>query len=82
MPQSSEAQQGTTMHTILHTTNRLEIIWNTLVEEILGLHHSFPTTQIEHYDHMAALFDTLKRINTILIDLDRDIWTYISMELF
>lgn len=52
------------------------------VEEILGLHHSFPTTQIEHYDHMAALFDVLKRINTILIDLDRDIWTYISMDYF
>ncbi|MDX1721019.1 MAG: lyase family protein, partial [Salegentibacter mishustinae] len=41
------------------------------VQEKLGLHHSFPTTQIEHYDHMAALFDTLKRINNILIDLDR-----------
>lgn len=48
----------------------------------LGLKHSFPTTQIEHYDHMAALFDTLKRINTILLDLDRDIWTYISMDYF
>src|SRR5690606_1634880 len=45
------------------------------VQEKLGLHHSFPTTQIEHYDHMAALFDGLKRINTIIIDLDRDIWT-------
>jgi len=52
------------------------------VEEKLGLYHSFPTTQIEHYDHMAALFDTLKRINTILIDLDRDIWTYVSMDYF
>ncbi|OSY89470.1 adenylosuccinate lyase [Tenacibaculum holothuriorum] len=52
------------------------------VENILGLHHSFPTTQIEHYDHMAALFDGLKRINTILIDLDRDVWTYISMDYF
>lgn len=52
------------------------------VENILGLHHSFPTTQIEHYDHIAALFDCLKRINTILIDLDRDIWTYISMDYF
>jgi len=52
------------------------------VQEKLGLHHSFPTTQIEHYDHMAALFDTLKRINTILIDLDRDIWTYVSMDYF
>ncbi|NAS30318.1 adenylosuccinate lyase [Flavobacteriaceae bacterium R38] len=52
------------------------------VEEKLGLHHSFPTTQIEHYDHLAGIFDGLKRINTILIDFDRDIWTYISMEYF
>ncbi|MGJ8684170.1 MAG: adenylosuccinate lyase [Nonlabens sp.] len=52
------------------------------VESRLGLTHSFPTTQIEHYDHMASLFDVLKRINTILIDLDRDIWTYISMDYF
>ncbi|RDK87193.1 adenylosuccinate lyase [Marinirhabdus gelatinilytica] len=52
------------------------------VQERLGLHHSFPTTQIEHYDHMAALFDCLKRINTIIIDLDRDIWTYVSMDYF
>ena len=52
------------------------------VEGQLGLHHSFPTTQIEHYDHFAAFFDALKRINTIIIDLDRDIWTYVSMEYF
>ena len=52
------------------------------VQGKLGLQHSFPTTQIEHYDHMAALFDNLKRINTILIDLDRDIWTYVSMDYF
>ena len=52
------------------------------VQEKLGLHHSFPTTQIEHYDHMAALFDTMKRLNTIIIDLDRDIWTYVSMDYF
>ncbi len=52
------------------------------VEGNLGLHHSFPTTQIEHYDHFAAFFDALKRINTIIIDLDRDIWTYVSMEYF
>ena len=52
------------------------------VEDILGLHHSFPTTQIEHYDHLAGIFDALKRINTILIDFDRDIWTYVSMEYF
>ena len=52
------------------------------VQEKLGLQHSFPTTQIEHYDHAAALFDALKRINTIVIDLDRDIWTYVSMDYF
>lgn len=55
---------------------------NTFVEETLGLQHSFPTTQIEHYDHFAAFFDALKRINTIVIDLDRDIWTYVSMDYF
>lgn len=52
------------------------------VQEVLGLHHSFPTTQIEHYDHIASLFDALKRINSIILDLDRDIWTYISMDYF
>ena len=55
---------------------------NSFVENTLGLHHSFPTTQIEHYDHFAAFFDALKRINTIIIDLDRDIWTYVSMDYF
>ena len=48
----------------------------------LGLYHSFPTTQIEHYDHLASLFDCLKRINTIIIDFNRDIWSYISMDYF
>jgi len=48
----------------------------------LGLYHSYPTTQIEHYDHMAALFDNLKRINTVIIDLDRDVWQYVAMEYF
>jgi adenylosuccinate lyase len=52
------------------------------VEKNLGLHHSFPTTQIEHYDHFASFFDALKRINTIIIDLDRDIWSYVSMDYF
>jgi adenylosuccinate lyase len=52
------------------------------VENTLGLHHSFPTTQIEHYDHLAALCDSFARINTILIDLNRDFWTYISMDYF
>ncbi|OYQ38047.1 adenylosuccinate lyase [Flavobacterium cyanobacteriorum] len=52
------------------------------VEGTLGLRHSFPTTQVEHYDHSAAFFDALKRINTILIDLDRDMWAYVSMDYF
>lgn len=50
--------------------------------EHLGLTRSYPTTQIEHYDNLAALFDNLKRINTILIDFSRDMWQYISMEYF
>ncbi len=55
---------------------------NNFVNKSLGLHRSYPTTQIEHYDNFAAFCDALKRINTILIDLDRDIWTYISMNYF
>jgi len=55
---------------------------DTFVTDNLGLSRSYPTTQIEHYDNMAALFDCLKRINTILIDLDRDVWQYIAMEYF
>ena len=55
---------------------------NKFLKDKLDLDHSFPTTQIEHYDHMAGLFDTLKRINTIIIDLDRDFWTYVSMDYF
>ena len=55
---------------------------NQFVNEVLGVHRSQTTTQIEHYDHTAGLFDALKRINTIIIDLDRDIWTYISMDYF
>ncbi|MCB0631495.1 MAG: adenylosuccinate lyase, partial [Lewinella sp.] len=52
------------------------------VADYLGLKRSYPTTQIEHYDQMAALFHALERINTILIDLCRDVWTYISMDYF
>ena len=63
-----------------------EIDWvnfsNHFVNETLGIHRSQTTTQIEHYDHIAGLFDALKRINTILVDLDRDIWTYVSMDYF
>ncbi|MCX6282955.1 MAG: adenylosuccinate lyase [Bacteroidetes bacterium] len=63
-----------------------DIDWNdfadNLLEKSFGLSRQKTTTQIEHYDNLAALFDNLKRINTILIDLDRDIWAYISMEYF
>lgn len=55
---------------------------NEFVNRTLGLNRSQVTTQIEHYDNLAALFDCLKRINTILIDLSRDMWTYISMDYF
>ena len=63
-----------------------EVDWivfgNRLVNDNLGLHRSRITTQIEHYDHLAAFFDGVKRINTILLDLCRDVWTYISMDYF
>jgi adenylosuccinate lyase len=55
---------------------------NSFVNNTLGLSRSQITTQIEHYDNMAAMFDAMKRINTIFIDLNRDIWTYVSMEYF
>lgn len=55
---------------------------NHFVNDVLELQRSQTTTQIEHYDNLAALFDVLKRINTIILDLDRDMWTYISMEYF
>lgn len=63
-----------------------EIDWNKFAENFvnrkLGLYRSYPTTQIDHYDHLSALFHNLSRINTILLDLCRDIWSYISMEYF
>ncbi len=55
---------------------------NYFVNEVLGLERSKMTTQIEHYDHLAAFCDNLKRINTILIDMNRDLWSYISMSYF
>ena len=77
---------GATGNYNAHKVAYPDIYWRgfgkSFVEEVLGLYHSFPTTQIEHYDHVAALFDLIKRINTILIDFDRDIWTYISMDYF
>jgi adenylosuccinate lyase len=69
-------------HKVAYTKTDWKKFGTDFVENSLGLHHSFPTTQIEHYDHFAAFFDALKRINTILIDLDRDIWTYVSMDYF
>lgn len=63
-----------------------EVDWvefgNDFVNNILGLKRSHPTTQVEHYDYMAAVFDNLKRIDTILIDFSRDVWQYISMNYF
>lgn len=55
---------------------------NHFVNDVLGLSRLQTTTQIEHYDNMGAFFDCVKRINTILIDLDRDFWTYISLDYF
>ena len=69
-------------HKVAYPSIDWKTFGGTFVQEKLGLYHSFPTTQIEHYDHMAALFDCLKRINTIIIDLNRDIWTYVSMDYF
>jgi adenylosuccinate lyase len=69
-------------HHLAYPNVNWKLFANKLLNETLGLQHSFPTTQIEHYDHMAALFDAMKRINSILIDMDRDFWTYISMDYF
>lgn len=69
-------------HHVAYADNNWVEFANHFVNDILGLSRSQTTTQIEHYDNMAALFDGLKRINTILLDLDRDMWTYISMEYF
>ncbi|MDD2584460.1 MAG: adenylosuccinate lyase [Bacteroidales bacterium] len=77
---------GATGNFNAHKVAYPHIDWNSFAQKLtegkLGLKRSWPTTQIEHYDYMAALFDNLKRINTILIDLCRDFWSYISMEYF
>src|SRR5690554_896882 len=63
-----------------------EVDWiefaNEFVNDTLGLFRSQTTTQVEHYDNLARLFDAMKRINTILTDFNRDIWSYISMDYF
>lgn len=77
---------GATGNMNAHFVTYPDIDWHdfafTFVKDQLGLDRSYPTTQIEHYDYLAALFDNLKRINTILIDFSRDIWQYISMGYF
>lgn len=77
---------GATGNMNAHYAAYPEIDWHSFadnfVNDILGLKRSWPTTQIDHYDNLAALFDNIKRINVILIDLCRDFWTYISMDYF
>ena len=77
---------GATGNMNAHHVAYPDIDWNSFaynfVNEQLGLSRSFPTTQIEHYDHLAALFDALKRINTILLDLSKDVWQYVAMNYF
>jgi adenylosuccinate lyase len=77
---------GATGNMNAHKVAYPDIDWITFagnfVNEELGLQRSQPTTQIEHYDNLAALFDNMRRINVILIDLARDVWTYISMDYF
>jgi adenylosuccinate lyase len=77
---------GATGNFNAHLSAYPEVDWiafgNHLVNDILGLDRSRVTTQIEHYDNLAAFCDALKRINTILIDMCRDMWTYISMDYF
>jgi adenylosuccinate lyase len=85
VPQSAKFG-GATGNMNAHYVAYPDINWhefaNQFVNEILGLDRSFPTTQIEHYDNLAAQFHAMMRINTILLDLCRDIWTYISMDYF
>ena len=69
-------------HHIAYPKKNWVSLGNEFVDDVLGLERMQFTTQIEHYDYFAAHCDTLKRLNTILIDLSRDIWTYISMDYF
>jgi adenylosuccinate lyase len=69
-------------HFVAYPTHDWVKFANNFVDNILGLNRSQTTTQIEHYDNLAALCDTMKRINNIIIDMDRDFWTYISMDYF
>lgn len=69
-------------HFVAYPTTDWVAFANHFVNDILGLDRSQTTTQIEHYDQLAAIFDCMKRINNIVLDLDRDLWTYISMDYF
>ncbi|RKR82722.1 adenylosuccinate lyase [Mucilaginibacter gracilis] len=69
-------------HSVGYPDTDWKAFGNSFVNEVLGLKRSQFTTQIEHYDNFAAQCDNLKRINNILVDLDRDMWTYISMNYF
>ena len=76
---------GATGNMNAHLAAYPEIDWMSFADDFvdsLGLERSFPTTQIDHYDNLAAIFDNLRRIGVVLIDLCRDIWTYVSMEYF
>ncbi|MBM3425602.1 MAG: adenylosuccinate lyase [Bacteroidetes bacterium] len=77
---------GATGNMNAHHVAYPQIDWNgfakNFVEQTLGLNRSYPTTQIEHYDHLAACFDGLKRINTILLDLSKDVWQYVAINYF
>lgn len=69
-------------HAVAYPNEDWHAFGDRFVADYLDLKRSYPTTQIEHYDHMAAQFDALKRINTILIDFARDVWQYVSMNYF
>ena len=69
-------------HTVAYPGRDWHRWGDTFVSKSLGLQRSYPTTQIEHYDNIAAQFDALKRIDNIFIDLCRDVWTYVSMDYF
>ncbi|WP_439474957.1 adenylosuccinate lyase [Algoriphagus formosus] len=77
---------GATGNMNAHLVAYPHLPWNDFakhfVEKYLGLSRSFPTTQIEHYDNLAALFDAMKRINTVLLDLSKDVWQYVAMNYF
>ena len=69
-------------HTVAYPNGDWHSWGDDFVANYLGLSRSYPTTQIEHYDNLAAQFDAMKRINNIFIDFCRDVWTYVSMEYF